>query len=348
MIVLGIESSCDETAAAVVAGARTLSNIVVSQIDIHKEYGGVVPELASRKHIEAISVVIEEALTQAGVSPRDLQGIGVTRGPGLIGSLLVGIGAAKGMALGLGLPIAGVNHLHGHLFAIRLERTDLRMPFIGLVVSGGHTSIYYVRDHFNIESVGKTRDDAAGEAFDKVAKLLNLGYPGGPVIEAVSRDADVGRFRFPRALIDKDNLDFSFSGLKTAVLRQTQDIYGASRRDNMPGSFHPLAPEVGANDPTIKALAAAFQEAVVDVLAIKTVKAAKNYGVNQIVICGGVAANGKLRERMKTEADQAGIEAFFPSMGLCTDNAAMVAARAHVLLEAGFRDELDFDAKSRW
>jgi N6-L-threonylcarbamoyladenine synthase len=351
MLVLGIESSCDETAAAVVRdGTRILSDVVVSQVDVHSAYGGVVPEIASRKHIEAISPVIDQALQRAGVACDDIEGIGVTRGPGLIGSLLVGIGAAKGMALALGVPLCAVNHLHGHIFAVFLERSDVAYPFVSLVVSGGHTSLYYVKGPLDIEVVGKTRDDAAGEAFDKVAKLLGLGYPGGIVIERLAQGADSGDLKLPRALMDKDNLDFSFSGLKTAVLRQVEEQFGVKRNAERPGSFHPLLKldAEGRNREKVRLIAAAFQEAVVEVLVAKGFRAAERHGVKHLVVCGGVAANQALRERLLREGNVRGIEAMFPSLKLCTDNAAMVAARAEVLLEHGLVDDLNFGAKSRW
>jgi N6-L-threonylcarbamoyladenine synthase len=351
MLVLGIETSCDETAAAVVKDGHTiLSDVVVSQIDIHREYGGVVPELASRKHIEAISVVVEEALKRAGTRADDLEGIGVTRGPGLIGSLLVGIATAKAMALALDLPICGVHHLHGHLFAALLERRDIAFPFVGLVVSGGHTSLYHVKGSFDIELVGKTRDDAAGEAFDKVAKLLGLGYPGGPIIERESRGVDPGSLRFPRALMEKDEVDFSFSGLKTAVLRKLEDLFGVPHGTDRPGSFRPLVRQelIQAVADETRVIAAAFQDAVVDVLVKKGLRCARAHRVDKLVVCGGVAANGALRDRMSEEAAALGIEPVFPSMRLCTDNAAMIASRADTLLCAGMSDDLRFPAMSRW
>lgn len=351
MLVLGIETSCDETAAAVVKdGTRILSNVVVSQIDVHREYGGVVPELASRKHIEAISLVVVEALSRAGTDLRGIQGIGVTRGPGLIGSLIVGIGTAKGLALALRLPLCGVNHLHGHLFATFLERDDITFPFVGLVVSGGHTSLFHVKGPLQMELIGKTRDDAAGEAFDKVAKLLDLGYPGGRAIETTARGARSGELRFPRALMERDELDFSFSGLKTSVLRHVQERFGVTGRSDVPGSFHPLIPE----EPTerdrdaIRSIAFAFQEAVADVLVAKGFRAAEKYGSDRLVVCGGVAANGVLRRRMIGEGKHRGIEPVFPSIELCTDNGAMIAARAEILLRSGITDDLNFGAKSRW
>lgn len=351
MLVLGIESSCDETAAAVVRdGCSILSDVVVSQIDVHREFGGVVPELASRKHIEAISVVVEQALKIAGISPDQLEGIGVTRGPGLIGSLLVGIATAKAMAMALNLPICGVHHLQGHLFAAFLERTDLDFPFVGLVVSGGHTSLYHVKGPLEIELKGRTRDDAAGEAFDKVAKLLGLGYPGGPIIEQEAKGVDPGKLRFPRALMEKDEIDFSFSGLKTSVLRRLEDMFGITRGADRPGSFHALVSLEALREAAdeIRVVAAAFQDAVVDVLVQKGFRCATQQGVNKLVVCGGVAANGALRERMFAEGSVRGIEPVFPSVRLCTDNAAMIAARADTLLSKGISDDLGFSAMSRW
>jgi N6-L-threonylcarbamoyladenine synthase len=351
MLVLGIESSCDETAAAVVRdGSEALSNVVYSQIDVHKEFGGVVPELASRKHAEVISVVIQQALEKAEIEPRDVQGIGVTRGPGLIGSLLVGISAAKGMALALERPLCGVNHLHGHLFAVFLERRDIHFPFVGMVVSGGHTSLYHVKGPLHIDLIGRTRDDAAGEAFDKVSKLLGLGYPGGAIIERHAMGVNTQGLRLPRALMNGDSLDFSFSGLKTAVLRQVEEMCGVARRTDRPGSFHPLLSMEITDDlrQKVRVIAAAFQDAVVDVLVTKGLRAAEMYNSDKLVVCGGVAANGALREKMFSEGQRLGIEAVFPSMNLCTDNAAMIAARAETLFAAGLVDDLGFDAKSRW
>jgi N6-L-threonylcarbamoyladenine synthase len=331
-------------------GRTILSDVVLSQIDIHKEYGGVVPELASRKHVESISFVIEEALSKAAVSLESIEGIGVTRGPGLIGSLLVGISAAKGMALALDKPLCGVNHLHGHLFAAFLERDDIDFPFVGLVVSGGHTSLYHVKSPLEIQLIGRTRDDAAGEAFDKVAKLLGLGYPGGAIIERHAKGVDPGELRFPRALMEKDSLDFSFSGLKTAVLRQAEGFYGPSRLNDAPGSFHALSiPCEGDSVPQgVKQIAAAFQDAVTDVLTVKGLRAAEVYKSEKLIVCGGVAANRALRERIIREGCGKGIEVVFPSINLCTDNAAMIAARAEHLLAASLMDDLNFGAKSRW
>ncbi len=351
MRLLAIETSCDETAAAlVVDGKQVLSNVVVSQIDVHKEYGGVVPELASRKHVEAISLVIEQALGKSHTSADEIEAIAVTRGPGLIGSLIVGIAAAKGMAVALNVPICGVNHVHGHLFAAFLERDDIEPPFVGLVVSGGHTSLYHVIGPLEIRLIGKTRDDAAGEAFDKVAKLLGLGYPGGEIIEKRAGGVDPGDLRFPRALLEGGELDFSFSGLKTAVLRHVEQTFQVLRGSDVPGSFHPviqagLDPDV---DATVNVIAAAFQEAVTEVLAVKGFRAAEMHNTSKLIVCGGVAANGALRSKMADFGAHLGIEPVFPSLALCTDNAAMIGARGETLLQAGLADDLWFGAKSRW
>lgn len=351
MLVLAIETSCDETAAAVVLdGKKALSSVVVSQVEIHKEYGGVVPELAARHHIQAISLVVSKAISDAGIELGAIEGIGVTRGPGLIGSLIVGIGAAKGLALGLNKPLCGVNHVHGHLFAPMVEREDLRFPFVGLVVSGGHTSLYHIKGPFEIDLVGKTRDDAAGEAFDKVSKLLGLGYPGGVAIERMAQGVSGAEIRFPRALMEKGNLDFSFSGLKTAVLRHVEERFHIDRKANTPGSFHPVFsenpdPEVAS---ALGVIAAAFQEAVVEALVVKAMWAVERYRVSKLVVCGGVAANGALRSLMTDMGRSEGVESIFPSIDLCTDNAAMIGARADALLSAGYVDGLDFGAKSRW
>ncbi|MGC8602838.1 MAG: tRNA (adenosine(37)-N6)-threonylcarbamoyltransferase complex transferase subunit TsaD [Desulfomonilaceae bacterium] len=351
MLVLGIETSCDETAAAVVEnGNNALSNVVVSQIDIHREFGGVVPELASRKHIESISMVISEALRKAGVNFCDIDAIAVTRGPGLIGSLLVGIGVAKGLSRALKKPICGVNHLHGHLFAAWLENPRMEFPFLGMVVSGGHTSLFEVRAPLDIEIIGKTRDDAAGEAYDKVSKLLGLGYPGGAIIEQLASGVSPNGLHFPRALMESGNLDFSFSGLKTAVLRHSEKVFGTRDKKNIPGSFHQITPvELSNNDSDhIRQIAAAFQEAVIDTLVRKLFMAAEIRKASRVVVSGGVAANTALRSSIKSEGHKRGIEIILPAAPLCADNAAMIAARGYFLYTEGFVDSPDFDAKSRW
>jgi N6-L-threonylcarbamoyladenine synthase len=254
------------------------------------------------------------------------------------------------MALALGVPLCGVNHLHGHLFASFLERDDLRFPFVGLVVSGGHTSLFHVRGPLEIELMGKTRDDAAGEAFDKVAKLLGLGYPGGVVIERQARGWDSGGLRFPRALMDGDSLDFSFSGLKTAVLRHVEERFDVTRRSDIPGSFHPIIQEKDTQEASdaVRTIAAAFQDAVTEVLVVKGFRAAQRHNAQKLVVCGGVAANGALREKMHAEGTRLGIEPIFPTPRLCTDNGAMIAARTESLIQAGLADDLGFGARSRW
>ncbi|MCX5872926.1 MAG: tRNA (adenosine(37)-N6)-threonylcarbamoyltransferase complex transferase subunit TsaD [Deltaproteobacteria bacterium] len=351
MIVLGIETSCDETAAAVVVdGTEALSNVVVSQIEVHREFGGVVPELASRKHVEAISMVISKSLKDAGVDFGDIDAIAVTRGPGLIGALLVGIGVAKGLSLALNKPICGVNHLHGHLFAVWLDNDQMEFPFVGMVVSGGHTTLFEVRSPLDIDVIGKTRDDAAGEAYDKVAKLLGLGYPGGAIIEKLSEGVSPDGLRFPRALIEQGNLDFSFSGLKTAVLRQAEKVFGIHYDRSRPGSFHQITPEdPSAEDQrTIRKIAAAFQDAVIDTLVSKLFMAVEIRKVSRLVVCGGVAANQALRNRIISEGHKREIKVILPSMSLCADNAAMIGARGNFLLQEGIVDSLGFGAKSRW
>lgn len=328
MFVLGIESSCDETAAAVVREGKQLSCVVASQIKDHSAYGGVVPELASRKHIEAIVPVVEKALKDAGASFLDLQGIAVTRGPGLIGSLLVGLNAAKALAYGLGIPFVGVNHLEAHIMAAMLLEKKPRFPFAALVVSGGHTNVYAVKNHHRFALLGQTRDDAAGEALDKAAKLLDLGYPGGVVIDRMAKSGNPGAYGFPRAM--KDSPDFSFSGLKTSLLVLLKKRGRGFEESELPN------------------VVAAYQEAVVDVLVEKTIRAARENDLFQIVVCGGVAANSRLREKFSEAAFREGMELFFPPMMLCTDNAAMVAALGEVMLENGRSDFLDLNAVSRW
>ncbi|HSR13042.1 MAG TPA: tRNA (adenosine(37)-N6)-threonylcarbamoyltransferase complex transferase subunit TsaD [Thermodesulfobacteriota bacterium] len=328
MKVLGIESSCDETAAAVVEdGNKILSSVVASQEIVHKKYGGVVPELASRKHVEAILPVIHEACAGAGLGLKDVEGIAVTQGPGLVGSLLVGIAAAKSLAYVLGIPAAGVDHLLSHVSAVFPSGAALRFPFLALVVSGGHTSLFRVESRTRMRLVGKTRDDAAGEAFDKVAKLLNLGYPGGVVIDRLSREGYPEAISFPRALLEPDSLDFSFSGLKTAVLNRLKGRAGAP------------------TDAELRDTVASFQEAVVDTLVSKVLRAAAREKIGQVVVAGGVACNSRLREKFSREK---GIEVYFPPPSLCTDNAAMVAVAGFHLLAEGRRADLTLNAYSRF
>ncbi len=326
MLVLGIESSCDETAAAVVKDGRfVVSNVVSSQVDIHKPYGGVVPELAGRAHIRNIVPVVGMALEEANVELADVDGIAVTVGPGLVGALLVGINFARNAGYVLGKPVAGVHHLAGHLNAIHLEQ-PVDFPFLGLVASGGHTSLFRVEGPEDFKLVGKTRDDAAGEAFDKVAKLLGLGYPGGAVIEKMAKDGDPKAFDFPRAFTGKDDFDFSFSGLKTAVARMV----------NKKKKFK------------VQDVAASFQEACVGAIVAKTVKAARKHRLERAVLSGGVAANSRLRNLMAEKAAKYDIEIFAPSVTLCADNAAMIAAAGTPALARGESAPLDLDAQASW
>lgn len=332
MFVLGIETSCDETAAAVVQdGSVILSNVVSSQVEIHERYGGVVPEIASRKHMEGIIPVIDEALKKSTISLDHIDGIAVTKGPGLIGSLLVGVSVAKALAYARGIPIAGVNHLHGHMASIFLEYPEIRLPLVVLVVSGGHTLLYYLKVDSAPKRIGHSRDDAAGEAFDKVARLLELGYPGGVLIDRMARVERADSISFPRALLSKDSLEFSFSGLKTAV------VYYLKEK-----CLPPIKKE------QILDIVSSFQEAIVDVLIEKSFRAAKRYTVSTIACTGGVAANSRLRSKIDEKGKREGIEVFFPSPELCTDNAAMIAAAGHRQLEKGVAEALDMNPLSRW
>ncbi len=325
-MILAIETSCDETAAAVLAAdAKILASVVASQDGIHAPYGGIVPELASRRHVEIIVPVIQKALGDASASLADLTGIAVTQGPGLVGSLLVGCSVAKSLAYVRRLPLVGVNHLEGHIFAAFLQEPSPDYPFLALVVSGGHTALYLAREPLSYRLVGQTRDDAAGEAFDKVAKLLGLGYPGGPAIERVARSGDPKAIQFPVAQITDGAPDFSFSGLKTAVSLHV-------RRGG------PLSPTQVAD------IAASFQATVVKMLARKTVRAALALGVRRLVLTGGVAANKTLRAALEAEASERGWELFIPPPALCTDNAAMIAAAGQARLRAGERASLTMNA----
>ncbi len=330
-LVLGIETSCDETAAAVVArGDRILSNVVASQAKLHERYGGVVPEVACRAHIQAILPVIEEALKAASVRPSDLGGIAATRGPGLVGALLIGLSAAKALALAWDLPFAGVNHIHGHVYAVRMAHADLEYPYVVLVASGGHTAIYLAESPLEQRLLGSTIDDAAGEAFDKVASILDLGYPGGPRIESAARMGNPSAVEFRRPILGRDSLDFSFSGIKTAVLYHCKG-QDASRRGAM-------RPGVRVED-----VAASFQAAAVDALVDRTLAAAARFAVTRVAISGGVAANSLLRETLE-RLDPAGTRVFIPPRDLCTDNAAMIAGLGARRLEAGLSDGLDLEA----
>lgn len=334
MILLGIDTSCDDTSAAVVEdGHRPLSSVVNSQIQLHHPYGGVVPELASREHLRNIMPVVDEALHSASVSLEALDGIAVTVGPGLVGALLVGLYYAKGLALAHDLPLVGVNHLEGHILSIFLEKDAPRFPFVALTVSGGHTTIYHVQGYGRYKSMGQTLDDAAGEAFDKVAKILGLGYPGGRAIEQTAQKGQRDRIKFPRALPATDSLDFSFSGLKTSVALYVNDWKG--RKTNF-------------RDASLPDIAASFQEAVVDVLVQKTLRAAEKTKVKTLVLAGGVACNSRLRHMLSQEARKRDMHLFYPSPGYCTDNGAMIAAAGyHRLLNRGSTDP-SVDVRSKF
>lgn len=329
MLLLALESSCDETSAAVVKDGRTvLSNIIASQIKVHAEYGGVVPEIASRKHLEAVSLVVEQALTKAGVGFAELEGVAVTQGPGLAGALLVGISVAKGISLGRNIPLVGVNHIEGHLLAVFLE-APVEFPFIALAVSGGHSHLYRVDGVGRYTTLGQTVDDAAGEAFDKVAKLVGLPYPGGVAIDRLAATGNPAAIKFPRPLLHDGSYNFSFSGLKTAVLTHV--------------NRHPEAKEGGIND-----LAASFQAAVCDVLTKKTAAAIAATGIKRLVVAGGVACNSALRASMRDFADQNGVELSIPAPLLCADNAAMIAVPGDFYLQAGLKSGFDLDALPVW
>mgnify|MGYP001033575877 FL=1 len=327
ILILGIESSCDETAAAVVKNGReVLSNVISSQIELHKLYGGVVPEIASRKHIEKINQVIEEAMEEAKVTFDDIDAIGVTYGPGLVGALLVGVAEAKAISYATGIPLVGTHHIEGHVSANYIENKDLEPPFLCLIVSGGHTHLVIVKEYGKYEIIGRTRDDAAGEAFDKVARAIGLGYPGGPKIDALAKEGNGKAIAFPRAHIEGAPFDFSFSGVKSAVLNHINHC-------EMKGL------EVNRAD-----IAASFQEAVVDVLVSKAMAAAKEYGMTKIALAGGVASNKGLRNGMEQACKKHGLSLFYPSPIYCTDNAAMIASAAYYEYKNGTRHGLDLNA----
>jgi N6-L-threonylcarbamoyladenine synthase len=318
MLLLGIDTSCDDTSAAVVEdGGKIISNVVSSQSDIHAKYGGIVPELASRKHIEMVIPVVDEALRKAGVTLTDIAAVAVCHGPGLIGSLLIGCSFAKAICYSAHIPLVAVNHLEGHILSPFLDARAPEFPFLSLVVSGGHTSLYIAEGPGRYRELGRTRDDAAGEAYDKVSKLLGLGYPGGPVIDGLAQRGNPAAIDFPRAYLP-ETFDFSFSGLKTAVLNFLRSQSGAR------------TPDAAAPGPAmIPDIAASFQAAVVDVLVRKTEWAIRKKRIRTVALSGGVAANSELRDRMKAMAASRGAEVFIPPVGLCTDNAAMIAAAGH-------------------
>jgi len=332
--ILGIESSCDETAAAVIENGRVmLSNVVATQIAIHQKYGGVFPEVASRQHIRTVYAVLDSALEQAHLSLADIDAVAVTRGPGLAGSLVVGLNAAKGVALGRDLPLIGINHLEGHIYSAWVYPQDTpnpppapNFPLLALLVSGGHTELNLITDHLHYQRLGATLDDAAGEAFDKVARLIGLSYPGGPSVQKAAMEGDPNAFSFPRARLD-GTWNFSFSGLKTAVLREVRKLEEENR----------VLP--------VNNLAASFQNAVVDTLFSKTMKAAREYGVKEIVVAGGVSANKALREAFLNQQEY---KVHIPPLSLCTDNAAMVGAAGYYHFLQGQRDPLDLDVNPTW
>ena len=333
MLILGIETSCDETAAAVTRdGREVLSNVIASQIDVHQVFGGVVPEIASRQHLTAINGVIETALTSAGVSNKEIDAIAVTKGPGLIGALLIGLATAKAMAYALNKPLVGVHHIRGHICAALIEHPELEPPFLALIVSGGHTSLVDVKrlggEPGDMIVLGGTRDDAAGEAYDKVARVLGLEYPGGPNLDALAKQGDPEKAFFKRVTLEEGSLDFSFSGLKTGVL----NYINSRKQAGLP---------VGEAD-----IAAGFQESVIDVLSKKTRDALEKTGRKSLVVAGGVAANSALRARMRKDTEESGVSLYIPSPLLCTDNAAMIACAGHYQYAAGNTDALTLDARA--
>jgi N6-L-threonylcarbamoyladenine synthase len=327
VITLGIETSCDETAVAIVEDTFTLrTNLIARQEHLHERFGGVVPEVAARAHVEALNPLLADALDATRLDVGDVDGVAVTVGPGLVGALLVGMAAAKSFSLATGVPLVGVNHLEAHYWANFLAHGEPEPPYVALIVSGGHTMLVHVPSAFHHEVLGQTLDDAAGEAFDKVARLLGLGFPGGPALDRASRDGDANAIRFPRAMEDSGDLDFSMSGLKTAVLRYVRAEQAAGR------------------DVSVPDLAASFQEAIVDVQVSKTIQAARGTSVSRVLLGGGVVANTRLRERLQVDGAAAGLEVLIPPLDLCTDNAAMVACLGAARLSAGERTRLDIAA----
>ena len=326
-LILGIETSCDETSCALVLGGKKiLSNVISSQIPIHKRYGGVVPELASRAHLKNLPYITDKALSAAKKSYSDLDCIAVTYGPGLVGALLIGVSFAKGLGFSLGIPVIGINHIQAHIYANFLENPDISFPFVSMVVSGGHTSLFYLKSFDDLKLLGQTKDDACGEAFDKIAKILGLGFPGGPVIDRISRNGDPEAIDFPRAYMGKDNLDFSFSGLKTAVFRFFSD---KKKREQY----------------SIEDIAASFQTSIVDVLVDKCLYAAKKKKVKSVLLAGGVGRNSLLRSRLFDEGRKLGMNIYAPSPILCTDNAAMIAGLGYLKFKNMKKEDILLDGE---
>ena len=327
LVTLAIESSCDETSVAVLLdGREVLSNIIASQIKVHQVFGGVVPEIASRHHLDNVNRVADEAMKEAGITLDDVDLIGVTYGPGLVGALLIGLATAKAYSMATGKPLVGVHHIQGHICANYIEHKELEPPFMALVISGGHTNIVEVTDYNECKVLGQTRDDAAGEAYDKVARVLGLGYPGGPKIDKIAKEGDPNAVEFKRVYLEKDSLDFSFSGIKTGVLNYVNSEKQAGREINVPD------------------VAASFQQAVLEVIVKKTVGAAVDMKKDKIVLAGGVASNSALRSMMEEACNKEGIKLYYPSPILCTDNAAMIGCAAYYKYKAGQVDDLTLDA----
>jgi N6-L-threonylcarbamoyladenine synthase len=333
MVILGIETSCDETSAAVLDEGRIRSNIISSQL-IHREYGGVVPELASRAHQRMIVPVVAEALSAAGTDKKNLDGIAVTYGPGLVGALLVGVNFGKALAFGLGIPFIGVNHMEAHIYANFIDEPKPQYPFLCLIVSGGHTQLVLVEEPLHHRLLGETLDDAAGEAYDKVAKMLGLGFPGGPAIDRLAEKGNPSFIQFPRSLIETENSDFSFSGVKTSVLYWLRD-HNYSTNGSSPKSPEPRL---------LADLCASFQASVIDVLVMKALQAARQFGIREIAVAGGVSANSELRRRMEQAACEHGLRVFIPKLEYCTDNGAMIAMVGWMRLKKGTRSDVDLTA----
>lgn len=329
LLTLAIESSCDETSIAfILEGREVLANIISSQIDIHKDYGGVVPEIASRHHLTNINSVIDEALEKSGCTLEEVDFVSVTNGPGLVGGLLVGTAAAKSIAMAIDKPLVGVHHIHGHICANYIEYPELEPPFVSLVISGGHTNIVHVKSYTDYEVLGTTRDDAAGEAYDKVARVLGLGYPGGPKIDKIAKQGNPEAVHFKRVMLEKDTLDFSFSGIKTGVLNYVNNAKQKGEEINVPD------------------VAASFQQAVLDVIVTKSIRAVQDLHQNKLILAGGVAANSKLRSMLEEACIENDIELYCPSLILCTDNAAMIGCSGYYRYKAGMTDTLDMDVYS--